>query len=91
MSSYIETIACLARRGVLDPSLLVDAVGLMIRRRWAVVRSFTLRRRRIENNDYIGENFEWLAMYSAWWKDVPRPRGAANYDPAQFAGVEFTA
>lgn len=91
VSAYIEAIACLARREVIDLSLLVDAVGLGLRRRWAIVRDFTYRRRRIEDNDGIAENFEWLAMYSAWWKDVPRPRGARNYDPAQFAGVTFTS
>jgi hypothetical protein len=90
VGGYIETVACLARRGVLDPSLLVDAIGLGIRRRWATIRNFTLRRRRLENNDYILENFEWLAMYSAWWKDVPRPKHDRNYDPAQFAHVALT-
>ena len=89
VSSYIETVACLARRGVIDPSLIVDAVGLGVRRRWATIRAFTLRRRRIDQNDGIGENFEWLAMYSAWWRDVPRPSRERNYDPRQFAGVEF--
>jgi hypothetical protein len=91
VGAYIETVACLARRGVIDSSLLVDAIGLGIRRRWAIVRDFTVRRRRLEDNDYIAENFEWLAMYSAWWKDLPRPRGARNYDPRQFAGVRFSS
>ncbi len=91
VSSYIETVACLARRRVLDPSLIVDAVGLGLRRRWATIKDFILRRRRIEHNDGIAENFEWLAMYSAWWKEVPRPAGDRNYDPRQFATVEFSA
>lgn len=86
---FMETLACLARRGSLDPSLLVDAVGLVIRRRWAMIRTFIERRRRLENNEYILENFEWLAMYSSWWKDTPRPAGDRNYDPKQFAGVQF--
>ncbi len=90
VAAYFETIACLARRRVLDPSLIVDAVGLGLRRRWSTIRNFTLRRRRIENNDGIAENFEWLAMYSAWWKDVGRPARDPNYDPRQFAGVELT-
>ncbi len=68
VAQYIETVACLARRRVLDPSLIVDAVGLPIRRRWSSIRNFVMRRRRVENNDFILENFEWLAMYSAWWK-----------------------
>lgn len=89
VNSYIETVACLARRRVLDPSLIVDAVGLEVRRRWAVVRAFTLRRREVENNDGINENFEWLAMYSSWWKDTPRPPHDRNYDPRQFGAVEF--
>ena len=89
VGQFIETIACLARRRVLDPSLVVDATGLMLRRRWNAIRPFILRRRALERNDYILENFEWLAMYSAWWKDTPRPRFDRNYDPAQFAAVQF--
>ena len=89
VASFVETVACLARRRVIDPSLIVDAVGLILRKRWAEVREFTMRRRRIENNEYIFENFEWLATYSAWWKDTPRPRFDKNYDPRQFAGVTF--
>jgi hypothetical protein len=86
---FVETVACLARRRVLDASLLVDAAGLPLRRRWASIREFVQRRRTVEHNDYILENFEWLAMYSAWWKDTPRPRFDRNYSPGQFATVEF--
>jgi Domain of unknown function (DUF4760) len=89
VASFVETVACLARRRVLDPSLIVDAVGLILRKRWEEVREFTMRRRRVENNDFIFENFEWLAMYSAWWKDTPRPRFDRNYYSKQFAGVTF--
>jgi Domain of unknown function (DUF4760) len=89
VASFVETVACLARRRVLDPSLIVDAVGLILRKRWAEISEFTMRRRRIEDNDYIFENFEWLAMYSAWWKDTPRPRFDRNYYADQFAGVTF--
>ncbi|HZT12435.1 MAG TPA: hypothetical protein VFA29_06520 [Candidatus Baltobacteraceae bacterium] len=89
VAQYVETIACLSRRRVLDASLLVDAVGLALRRRWDSIRTFVERRRRVENNEYILENFEWLAMYSAWWKDVPRPARDRNYAPGQFAGVTF--
>lgn len=89
IAQFIETVACLARRRVLDPSLIVDAVGLPIRARWASIKGFVERRRRAENNAYILENFEWLAMYSAWWKDTPRPRFERNYNPRQFAGVTF--
>ena len=87
--AYIETVACLARRGVLDPSLLVDAVGYTIRRRWSSIRAFVVRRRHVAENPFIMDNFQWLAMYSTWWKDTPRPAQARNYDPLQFAGVEF--
>lgn len=89
VAQYVETIACLSRRRVLDASLLVDAVGFMLRSRWNTVRPFVERLRRVRGNEYLFENFEWLATYSAWWKDVPRPRGDRNYDPAQFAGVQF--
>jgi len=89
VAQFIETVACLARRRVLDASLLVDAVGLPIRARWNSIKDFIHRRRRIENNEFILENFEWLAMYSAWWKDTPRPRFDRNYDRRQFAGVTF--
>jgi hypothetical protein len=79
----METVACLARREVLDASLIVDAVGHMIRARWKALEPFIARRRRLESNEYIYENFEWLAKYSAWWKDVPRPNHP-NYSPTQF-------
>jgi len=85
VGQYVETIACLARRQVLDPSLLVDAVGLMLRARWALIREFVYHLRRYNKNDYMFENFEWLARYSAWWKDLPRPARAQNYSERQFA------
>jgi len=89
VAQYVETVACLARRRVLDASLLVDAVGFMLRSRWNTILPFVVRLRRVRGNDYIFENFEWLAMYSVWWKDTPRPRGDRNYDDKQFAGVIF--
>lgn len=89
VASFVETVACLARRRVIDPSLVVDAVGLILRKRWAEVREFVARRRRLENNDFIFENFEWLALYSTWWKDTPRPRFDKNYNPRQFGEVTF--
>jgi hypothetical protein len=89
VGQFVETIATLARRRVLDPSLLVDAMGLPIRRWWETIRVFIARRRALEGNAYILENFEWLAMYSAWWKDTPRPPRDKNYRADQFAGIEF--
>lgn len=89
VAQFVETVACLARRRVLDPSLLVDATGLVLRQRWGSIREFVMRRRALENNDYILENFEWLAMYSSWWKDTPRPRFDRNYHAQQFASVQF--
>jgi hypothetical protein len=89
VAQFLETVGTLARRRVLDASLLVDAAGLDLRRRWSIVRPFIERRRRIEDNPFIFENFEWLAMYSAWWKDIPRPKRDRNYDPDQFAGIVF--
>jgi len=86
VGQYIETMACLARREVLDVTLIVDAVGLMLRNRWETIRPFIERYRAVENNPYVYENFEWLARYSAWWKDVPRPKHP-NYDPSQFGLV----
>ncbi|MBV8148789.1 MAG: DUF4760 domain-containing protein [Candidatus Eremiobacteraeota bacterium] len=89
VAQYVETVACLARRRVLDVSLLVDAVGFMLRSRWNTVRPFVERLRRVRDNQYLFENFEWLAMYSTWWKDVPRSPRDPNYDEKQFAGIEF--
>lgn len=89
VAQYVETVACLARRRVLDASLLVDAVGFMLRSRWNTVRPFVERWRRVRNNEYLFENFEWIAMFSTWWKDTPRPPGDRNYDEKQFAGIEF--
>jgi hypothetical protein len=84
VGQYVETIACLARRRVLDASLLVDAIGYMLRFRWATIEKFVAHWRRYNNNEYLFENFEWLARYSNWWKDTPRPRDP-NYDPNQFS------
>lgn len=89
VAQYFETVACLARRRVLDGTLLVDAVGLMLRTRWETIRPFVARLRRVRNNQYIFENFEWIAMFSMWWKELPRPKGDPNYDPQQFAGITF--
>lgn len=83
VGQMMETVACLARREVLDASLIVDAVGYMIRSRWKSLEPFVARRRRMENNEFLYENFEWLAKYSAWWKDTPRPN-LPNYSPTQF-------
>jgi len=84
VAQFIETIATLARREVLDVTLIVDAVGLLLRNRWETIRPFIELYRSAEHNPCIYENFEWLARYSAWWKDVPRPKHP-NYDPAQFS------
>ena len=89
VAQYVETIACLARRRVLDASLLVDAVGYMLRTRWNTIRPFVARLRRVRGNEYLFENFEWLAMFSTWWKDTPRPPNDQNYDPKQFGNLEF--
>lgn len=89
VTQYFETVATLARRRVLDASLLVDCVGYLIRLRWNTIRPFVEHLRRVRGNEYIFENFEWLAMYSAWWRSTPRPPGDENYDAKQFAGVEF--
>jgi hypothetical protein len=89
VAQYVETVACLARRRVLDASLLVDAVGFMLRSRWNTILPFVERLRRVRGNDYLFENFEWLATYSTWWKDTPRPPRDANYDPKQFSDVKF--
>ncbi len=84
VGQYVETIAALARREVLDPSLIVDAVGLMLRMRWALIREFVYHLRRYNDNPFMFENFEWLARYSAWWKETPRPARAPNYSESQF-------
>ncbi len=89
VAQYFETVATLARRRVLDASLLVDAVGYMIRVRWETIREFIFRLRRVRDNEYIFENFEWLAMYSAWWRQILRPPGDPNYDEKQFRDIEF--
>ena len=88
VGQYVETVACLARRGVLDPSLIVDAVGLMVRTRWASIRPFVRRLRAAYGNEFMFENFEWLARYSNWWKDTPRPPRDPNYSPTQFVDPE---
>ena len=56
----------------------------MIRTRWAQIRTFVYRLRRVYDNPYMFENFEWLARYSAWWKETPRPPGSKNYADSQF-------
>lgn len=89
VAQYFETVATLARRRVLDASLLVDAIGYMIRVRWGTIREFIYHLRRVRGNEYIFENFEWLAMYSAWWRETDRPPGDRNYDENQFAGITF--
>jgi hypothetical protein len=61
----------------------------MLRTRWNTIRPFVARLRRVRNNEYLFENFEWLVMYSTWWKDTPRPPGDSNYDEKQFANIEF--
>ena len=83
VGQYVETVATLARREVIDASLIVDAVGLMIRSRWKIIREFVHHLRRFYGNEYMFENFEWLARYSEWWKDTPRERHP-NYDPARW-------
>lgn len=87
VASFLETIAVLTRRGVLDPSLIVDAYGIGIRMHWLSIRDFIERYRRALQNPDVFNNLEWLATYSAWWKDVPRPAHDRNYDPRQFEGV----
>lgn len=84
VGQFVETIACLARREVLDVTLLCDAIGYMLRERWATIAPFVTHWRRYNNNEFLFENFEWLAKYSAWWKDVPRPN-SPNYNSNQFA------
>jgi len=89
VAQYVETVACLARRRVLDASLLVDAVGFMLRSRWSSILPFVQRWRRVRNNEYLFENFEWIATYSTWWKETPRPPRDLNYNPRQFADITF--
>jgi hypothetical protein len=89
VAQYVETVACLTRRRVLDASLLVDAVGFMLRLRWETIRLFVERLRRVRGNPFLFENFEWLVTYSTWWRDTPRPANDPNYDPRQFGDIEF--
>lgn len=89
VAQYVETVATLARRRVLDASLIVDAVGFMLRSRWSMILPFVERLRRVRGNAFLFENFEWLALYSTWWKGVPRPPGDPNYNPKQFAQLKF--
>jgi len=84
VGQFVETIATMARREVLDATLLCDAVGWTLRQRWNIVEKFVAHWRRYNNNEFLFENFEWLAKYSDWWKDLPRPN-VPNYDPNQFA------
>jgi len=84
VAQFVETIATLARREVLDATLICDAVGWTLRNRWESLEPFVAHWRRYNNNEFLFENFEWLVKYSAWWKDVPR-RKAPNYDPNQFS------
>ena len=84
VGQFVETIACLARRQVLDVTLIVDAVGWTLRQRWTTLKPFVTHWRKYNNNEFLFENFEWLSNYSDWWKDTPRPN-APNYDPNQFA------
>ena len=89
VAQYVETVATLARRRVLDASLIVDAVGFMLRSRWGTFLPFVERLRRVRGNEFLFENFEWLARYSTWWKEQPRPAGDSNYDPRQFESIRF--
>lgn len=89
VAQYFETVATLARRQVLDASLLADSVGHMLRVRWDTIRPFVLRLRRIRGTDTVFENFEWIAMYSLLWTKTPRSSRDPNYDPRQFDGIEF--
>lgn len=84
IGQYIETVATLARRGVLSASLIVDSVGYLVRKRWNAIAPFVARERIVYDNPYLFENFEWLARYSEWWKDEPRPPRDPNYWPDQF-------
>jgi len=90
LAGLMETISVLTRRGVLDPSLIVDAYGFGIRMHWVAIRDFILRYRKALDNPDVLNNLEWLATYSAWWKNTPRPANDPNYDPRQFQGVAVT-
>src|SRR5579872_3694108 len=85
VGQYVETIACLARRQVLDPSLLVDAVGVMLRARCALIRAFASHLPCYNQHVFKIENIEWLARSSGWWKGLPRPARAQNCSERQFA------
>ena len=61
----------------------------MLRSRWNTILPFVQRWRRVRNNEYLFENFEWLVMYSTWWKETLRPPRDLNYDPKQFADITF--
>jgi hypothetical protein len=89
VAQYFATVATLARREVLDATLVVDAVGHMLRVRWDTIRLFILRLRRVRDEDSIFENFEWIAMYSLVWNKSARSGAGQNYDPRQFDGVDF--
>ena len=56
VAQYVETVATLARRRVLDVSLIVDAVGFMLRARWNTVclRRIGGRRTRISSRTSSG-------------------------------------
>ena len=84
VGQFVETIACLARREVLDVTLIVDAVGWTLRQRWATIKPFVMHWRKYNDNEFLFENFEWLSNYSNWWRETPRQK-APNYDPNQFA------
>jgi Domain of unknown function (DUF4760) len=84
VAQYVETVSTLARRRVLDASLIADAVGFMLRSRWKMIAPFVERLRRVRADNQVFENFEWMANYSAWWKTLPRPSGDPNYEPNQF-------
>jgi hypothetical protein len=74
VAQYVETVSTLARRRVLDASLIVDAVGFMLRSRWNMIAPSVERLRRVRADNQIFENFEWMANYSAWWKTLPAER-----------------
>lgn len=90
VAQYVETVAALARRGVLDPSLLAESVGFLLIARWITIHRFVERLRRVRGNPRVLENFEWLAKYVVWWRDQPPP-AEPNYAPDQFAPFEYDA